>query len=72
MIGYRNKVASLKLDGTMSTREGKQQLSFTAYQSLAKIFLKLRPTTTHTGNHRGEGTATTFQMGIFAWVFLLF
>ena len=70
--GYKNRVASLRLSGTMSTKEGKLPLTFSGYQLLAKTFFELTPITSTTGNHRGDGSAVTFPMGVFAWAFLLF
>jgi hypothetical protein len=72
IAGYKNKVASLRLSGSMSTKEGKLPLTFSGYQFLSRTFFALTPTTTSRGNHRGDGNAVTFPMGIFAWTFILF
>ena len=46
LSGYRNKVGDLKEAGNMTSAEGKQPISFTGYQLLAKQFLQLQPKST--------------------------
>jgi hypothetical protein len=70
---YKRRVGDWKQIGEMSAQEGVQPLSFAGYELLATAFLHLKPVPSKSGNHRttSDGTAATWNMGPFAWCFLL-
>ncbi len=58
--GYKKAVADYKQTGEMPAFEGKHALSFAGYMMLASRFFHIHPT-----------AISTWDMGIFAWTFLL-
>jgi hypothetical protein len=62
MAGYRRSVTDLKLDGVMSTHEGKHPLTFEAYRMIARRLLQLGP----------QARSGAWTQQLFAWPFFIF
>ncbi len=62
MAGYRRSVTDLKLDGVMSTHEGKHPLTFEAYRMIARRLFTLAP----------QSRSGAWTQQLFAWPFFIF
>jgi hypothetical protein len=71
LSGYRKATAEWKQKGEMPAFEGKRPLCAAGYEMSCNRFVGLAPCATSTGNHRGDGRATTWEQGLFCWLFLI-